>query len=313
MLEGGYISFMGSFEPVSIGDKADITRRLRLFPYNEASEYTFTNLFIWEGAENIEWARNEDYMLIRTWPKGVLHYLMAFAKGDKLEEALETAISAAQAEGQRFSMHSLPAWYCDMLRDRLPGRLQFERETRLDDYVYNTGDLIHLSGKKYQAKRNHINKFMNIYGRRYDYAPYDQGMADGCMEVYDQWLSTQEDAASLQGERESVRRALYYADELGVTGGVILIDGQPEAFSIGEPLTRDMAVIHIEKANLRIPELFSLINREFIAHAFPGLPWINREEDMGNSGLKQAKQSYHPARMVEKYRATLISGGSDNP
>ena len=88
-------------------------------------------------------------------------------------------------------------------------------------------------------------------------------------------------------------------------GGIILIDGKPQAFSLGERLTQDMAIIHIEKANPEYPNLFSLINRDFAASAFVGFKWINREEDMGDPGLKRAKQSYHPARMIEKYCATL--------
>jgi len=296
---------MGSFEPVALGDKERITRRLSMFPDNEASEYTFTNLYIWGGADNIEWMDTGDFMLLRTWPKGVLHYLMAFAEDDFLEEALDTAVATAKADGQRFSMHSLPAWYRDKLDLLTPDRFLIEREARLDDYIYSASDLIELKGKKYQSKRNHINRFMSVYGDRYEYRPYTPDMARACMEIHDNWLSTQEITVELENERTSVERALFHAGELDVTGGVILVDGKPEAFSIGERLTNDMAVIHIEKANLRIPELFSLINREFTTHAFSSLQWINREEDMGNEGLQRAKQSYHPVRMIEKYRAVL--------
>ena len=297
---------MGSFEPVSIGDRARITRRLRMFPHNEASEYTFANLYIWEGADKIEWMETEDFALFRTWPKGELHYLMAFAEEDKLAAALEAAIASAGEEGRPFSMHSLPEWYRDMVVKHMPDRFQFDREARLDDYIYRSSDLISLTGKKYQSKRNHINRFMNVYGRRYAYAPYDAGLADGCMEIYDSWLETHQEAEELGGERESVRRALYHAEELGLVGGVILVDDKPEAFSIGERVTDSLAVIHIEKANLRIPELFSLINREFTTNAFADVEWINREEDMGDEGLWRAKQSYHPARMIEKYHATIL-------
>ena len=299
---------MGSFEPVSLGDKERITRHLRLYPQNEASEYTFTNLFIWEGADKIEWMEAEGFALFRTWPESVPHYLIAFAEEGNLIQALETAIATAAESEFPFSMHSIPEWYRDKMNALMPGRFQFEREARLDDYVYRTDDLIHLVGKKYQSKRNHINRFMSVYGQRYAYTPYEQSLADGCMVIYDHWLASHPEPASLDGERESVRRALYHADELGVEGGVILVDGKPEAFSIGERVTEDMAIIHIEKANLKIPELFSLINRDFAANAFAGLTWINREEDMGEEGLWRAKQSYHPARMIEKYHASLAGG-----
>ena len=302
---------MGSFEPVRIEDKDRITGRLSLFPFNEASEYTFTNLFIWGSAERIEFMETDKFILIRSHPKGVLHNLMAYAEDSALEEALETAIARAKAEGQRFSMHSLPLWYRDKLEAIMPGRFLITRESRLDDYVYNTDDLINLRGRKYQSKRNHINRFLSVYGRRYEYARYDAGMADDCMMIYDEWMSAHEITDELRGERDSVWRALYHADELDAIGGVIMVDGKPEAFTMGERLTENMAVIHIEKANPRIPELFSIVNRDFVSHEFSDLAWINREEDMGNEGLQRAKQSYHPARMIEKYQAVLKedSGG----
>ncbi|MDR0469842.1 MAG: phosphatidylglycerol lysyltransferase domain-containing protein [Peptococcaceae bacterium] len=302
---GGIFSAMGSFETVTLEDRSRIQRYLRLYVGNEASEYTFTNLYIWASDDEIECKEGDGFLLVRWRPEKVSHYLIAFAQEDRLGAALDEGIASARAGGERFSMHSLPEWYCDRIRACQPERFLFEHEPHNDDYIYLAEDLVNLAGKKYQSKRNHINKFMRVYGGRFAYAPYEQSMADDCMEIYAHWFSSQINTKALQTERESVRRALYHAEELGVAGGVILVDGKPEAFSLGELLTEDMAVIHIEKANLEIPELFALINREFAARAFPCVKWINREEDMGDEGLRNAKHSYHPARMIKKYRATL--------
>ncbi len=296
---------MGSFQPVALEDRATISRYLRFFPENEASECTFTNLYIWSNAENIQWRLEDGCMLLRERPNGVWRYLIAFAEESRLPYALDAAIAAADKDKEPFSMHSLPGWYCDMIERLMPGRFMFEREPHLDDYVYNTKDLIKLTGKKYHGKRNHINKFIGVYGSRYAYAPYEPSMRDACMDVYNRWFLSQQDSADLRAERDSVERALRCASALAIDGGVILIDGIPQAFTLGERITRDMAVIHIEKINPDIPELFSLINREFAANAFPDTLWINREEDMGDEGLRRAKASYQPARMIEKYMATL--------
>jgi hypothetical protein len=291
---------MDSFKPVVLENRTRINNCLRVFPENETSEYTFTNLFIWSNADCIEWMEGDGFMLLRTRGR----YMMAFARRDGLAAALDTAIAVSAAAGESFSMHSLPLWYCELLRELMPGRFEFAREPHLDDYVYNTKDLIELAGKKYHGKRNHINHLMSEYGERCVYTAYEQSMADACMRVYDSWLSVHDNPTAFSGERDSVRRALYNAQALELSGGVVMLDGVPRAFSLGERLTADMAVIHIEKASPEIPELFSLINREF-AQTFADMAWINREEDMGDEGLKRAKHSYRPARMIEKYCAVL--------
>jgi hypothetical protein len=90
-----------------------------------------------------------------------------------------------------------------------------------------------------------------------------------------------------------------------LVGGVIRVDGKVEAFTLGERITPEMALIHVEKANLSVPGLFTVINQKFVEQTFADTLWINREEDMGLEGLRKAKRSYRPARMIEKYGATL--------
>ena len=79
------------------------------------------------------------------------------------------------------------------------------------------------------------------------------------------------------------------------------MDGKVEAFSFGEMLNPDTAVIHIEKANPRINGLYAVINQNFCAEAWAGVKFVNREQDLGLDGLRQAKESYHPHHMVEKF------------
>ncbi len=76
------------------------------------------------------------------------------------------------------------------------------------------------------------------------------------------------------------------------------------AFTFGEPLNSDTAVIHVEKG-LDVRGLYQVINQEFCKSAWAGLTYVNREEDMGIEGLRRAKQSYHPVKMIKKYSAVL--------
>ena len=74
-----------------------------------------------------------------------------------------------------------------------------------------------------------------------------------------------------------------------------------EAFTIGENINENMAVIHIEKANPEIRGLYPYINQQFLVHEFKDVEFVNREEDLGIEGLRKAKLSYHPCKFVEKY------------
>ncbi|MDP2970069.1 MAG: phosphatidylglycerol lysyltransferase domain-containing protein, partial [Deltaproteobacteria bacterium] len=91
----------------------------------------------------------------------------------------------------------------------------------------------------------------------------------------------------------------------GVKGGVILIDGKVEAFTLGEPFNSDTVVIHIEKANPAFEGLYSVINQTFLESHWSGFTYVNREQDLGEEGLRKAKESYFPHRMINKYTIGL--------
>ena len=102
--------------------------------------------------------------------------------------------------------------------------------------------------------------------------------------------------------------SLRLFEELELTGGVLRVDGEVVAFTIGEPLCGDTFVVHIEKALSRVPEAYAMINQQFVCHSCMDYRYVNREEDTGSEGLRQAKRSYRPAFMVEKGFVTECRG-----
>ena len=90
---------------------------------------------------------------------------------------------------------------------------------------------------------------------------------------------------------------------MGLSGGVIEIDGKICAFSVGEALTDETALIHIEKADTSYSGIYAAINNEFVKNRWSGYKYINREEDMGIENLRKAKLSYHPDILLEKHVA----------
>jgi len=103
----------------------------------------------------------------------------------------------------------------------------------------------------------------------------------------------------------AIRRGLTHYQALNIKGSAVVIGETVEAFTFGELLNPQTAVVHIEKANPEIPGLYTLINQRFCQECWASVPFINREQDLGEEGLRKAKLSYHPERLVEKYRVEL--------
>jgi uncharacterized protein len=185
----------------------------------------------------------------------------------------------------------------------LSGNPEFSLEPQREhfDYRYASADLIGLAGRKYHGKKNHLNKFRATC--RFSYEPMTPEHVPACLEFQDSWCDCNRctDDMNLMHEWAAVQELLGAFGRLGVQGGVILIEGIVEAFTLGELLNSQTAVVHIEKANAQIPGLYSVINQQFCEHAWRAVPFINREQDLGDEGLRQAKLSYHPERLVEKY------------
>jgi hypothetical protein len=182
-----------------------------------------------------------------------------------------------------------------------------EEDPDQQDYVYLSKDLIDLKGKKYDGKRNHLNYFLRTYS--FSYEKMSKKHFEQCMELNDVWCKEKKRESELfpniECEAEVVKEALANFDFLELTGGVILVNGKIKAFAIGEKLTEDTAVVHIEKADPSIRGLSQLINREFVRNEWSNFKYINREQDMGHPGLRKAKMSYHPVKLEKKFNIML--------
>ena len=158
-----------------------------------------------------------------------------------------------------------------------------------------------LAGRKYHGKKNHCNAFVKEYPD-YVYEEMNRSNIDECIAFGDMWCERRMgDDPSLVCEKCAIHEALNNFEALKLRGGVIRIGGKVEAFSFGEKINDNTAVLHVEKANPEIRGLYSVINRDFAKNAWGDVTYLNREEDMGIEGLRMAKESYKPEFMVKKY------------
>lgn len=91
---------------------------------------------------------------------------------------------------------------------------------------------------------------------------------------------------------------------LGLRGGLLRVDGRVVAYTMGLPLNSDTFIVHIEKAFSDVAGAYPMINREFAAHNCADFKYVNREDDVGDEGLRRAKLSYKPAILLEKFIVT---------
>jgi hypothetical protein len=171
------------------------------------------------------------------------------------------------------------------------------------EYIYLSSDLADLPGKNYLKVRNYLNKFRKTYDHSAE--PISINNIEETKDFLIRWCEQKgcQDDPFLMQERQATYHALDDMFELGLEGIVIRVDGQIEAFSIFEEMRSDMAVVHFEKANFDHIGLYQAINNETAKFLKDNYEFINRESDMGVTGLRRAKEKYRPHHMLEIYHA----------
>ena len=230
---------------------------------------------------------------------------MPVGSGD-LKKVLEDMIEDANLEGERFCMLGVCAGMRADLEAIMPDKFHFEADRDYADYLYLRTDLATLAGKKFQAKRNHLNKFRRTY-TNYEYVPLTSDRIQECLDLEAEWCKVNncDQHEGTGNERRALIYALHNFDALGLTGGILHVDGKIVAFTFGMPINQDTFGVHVEKADTTIDGAYTMINYEFANHIPEQYTYINREEDLGIEGLRKAKLSYQPVIILEKYMACL--------
>jgi hypothetical protein len=219
-------------------------------------------------------------------------------KGDK-SKALDIICEELTGLTNNVSVKRVSEEFINMFVNSEKYNSTFDRNN--SDYIYSSKDLIDLSGRKYHKKKNHLNRFKKDYV--FEYKELDIEVVECFLDMQEEWCRMREclEKPDLLSEDYAVHEALIHFEELDYKGGAIKIDSRIEAFSLGEVLNDNTAVIHIEKANPEIQGLYTAINQLFTSNTWHKMEFINREQDLGIDGLKKAKESYYPHHMVKKY------------
>ncbi|MBR3969183.1 MAG: DUF2156 domain-containing protein [Clostridia bacterium] len=261
-------------------------------------EISFVNLWLWQPLYNNCYCIEDGMLFLKSYDENLVTYSLPF--GDtkrgmqKIIDHCGDLPDIWAQEGARFNEFK-----------NLYGNFYDIYESRNEfDYIYNSSDLINLTGKKYHSKRNHISAFSRQHNWRYE--DINKENIEKVKECAKIWYSQNADNMDEELKREmlGVELILNNIDALDIKGGAITVDEKVVAFTLGSAVNEQVFNIHIEKALSGFDGAYSVINREFAAKNAQNYRYINREDDLGIEGLRRAKLSYKPEIILPKYICT---------
>lgn len=279
--------------PLDLSDKP-LLDRIFVALQPRVSELTFAGLYLFRNAHEYRLSMIDDSLvIIGKGYDGSSRFLPPLT--GEIGNALTTLFNAG------VELYGADEAFADRyLQDK---RLLVTEDRDSFDYLYLRSDLADLPGNRYHKKKNRVNYFatrhdhsVELFGERY---------IQGCLELLGEWRRVRggDDAGSANLEAEAASEAVRMTGRLGLEGAVVIVEGTVKAFVLGEQLNDSTSVCHFEKADPFLEGISQLVDREFNRLLFTGCSYVNREQDLGEPGLRASKLSYHPVELVKKYRA----------
>ncbi|MBW1842325.1 MAG: DUF2156 domain-containing protein [Deltaproteobacteria bacterium] len=288
------------FEPVSIDKQDRYINRLAACP-GKTSDYSFVNIWAWGQEYGLSWAWDDR---------------LVWLKQTEPEETLWAPIGPWEDIDwkQTFSDHPktenifirVPEKLANLWKQTLGAQVQLEEIRGHWDYLYDVSELKTLKGKRFHKKKNLLNQF--IKKNNFSYAPLGPDQIDKALAMQENWCTWRdcESLDTLAAENRSIQRVLTDWETMtGLSGGTLTVEGQMVAYTVAEQVSEDTILIHFEKANQDFKGAYQAINQQFLLNTGDNYRFVNREQDLGDEGLRKAKLSYHPVDFLKKYHAVI--------
>lgn len=294
---------MIELHPVTLADKAWIDS-IALAENSPSADYNFGNIFLWDDTYHQQVGRLGGRMIALPCYEDRPFFAWPIGSGDVVPVLDEMRAYAAE-RGFPFVLRGVTDEHLPLVRSIWGEGCTVTPERDLWDYLYAAEKLDTLAGKHLHGKRNHIHRFEQENDWRF--TPMTAADIPACRSMLDAWMDScgEDERDGIDEEYAAIQRAFRYFEPLGLDGGLLWANGRLAAFSIGEMTSADTFDAHFEKAYSHVNGAYPMINREFVRHIraiHPQVRWINREDDTGRPSLRQSKLTYHPDRMVEKYK-----------
>ena len=290
---------MLDYEPVCLTRREEYLKRWALCPM-KTSDYSFGNIWGWAEEYGLEWGFSATHVWIRQTKPGIVHW--APVGPWHTPDWAKCPVLAGGMDLTRVPEELAMLWQTAM-----PGRVRTTEVRDHWDYVYSVPELVELKGNRFHKKKNLLNQFLRAY--RHDFSDLTPDCVEATLDMQRQWCTWRdcEDSGTLLAENRAITRVLQNWDRLGggLFGGVLRVDGEVAAYTVAEALAEDMLVIHFEKGRPEFKGVYQAVNQMFLAKRGGGFAFVNREQDLGDEGLRKAKMSYNPVKFLKKYAVSV--------
>jgi hypothetical protein len=316
MLKKEVIPDFPEFRALELNDKKTLQPYFRqLQP--EISDRCFTNLFIWQEFYNIRISQFKGNICLfsnnNTTPEKEF-----FFPPLGLSNVLEVLDACFDFMLSRNMQPVIRRASEKFVQTHLSNQNRYvvKEDLNISDYIYRTEDMINLRGRRYNGQRNFIKRFKQNYPNHSTEFLNQENIPE-CIRFNDEWLENKlltlsqkldiySDPPStavvfLKAEVETAKRILLNFEKLDLTGLAARIGGGIRAFTVGEKLNNQTALIHIEKSDHNYLGLSQFLSQIFCEQAWADCQYINRMEDLGIESLRKAKLALGPHHMAKKY------------
>ncbi len=265
----------------------------------QASDYSFVNTFAWHHERAYEVAFDHGLCWLRvTNPEPLLWAPV----GPWYDVGWQATLMENFPSGAFFDR--VPEELALLLQRDLGDRIALEDERNEWEYLYSRRELVELKGNRFHKKKNLLRQFRKSYD--FEYRPITHETVDLIISMQKEWCHWKncDDSPGLKAENDAIFRILESWNHFpGLTGGCLFVEDHMVAYTIAEALG-DTLIIHFEKGLTEYKGIYQAMNQMFLKHAEGDFRWVNREQDMGEEGIRKAKMSYHPVNFLKKYTVT---------
>ncbi len=293
---------MIDFKPFSLKIREEYNDYI--FKKNEyGCEHTFANMFMWG---DLKYAKINGYFVFFACYNGKCIYPFPVGEGE-IKPVLDEIINDASERKVPLRFTGVTPEDKAILEELYPDEFSFTVNRNSQDYVYLIDDLKTLAGKRYHAKRNHLNRFYKAFPHYVTEIITESNLSEA-KKMIEGWYGEQEDD-DFSHEKRAVKKAFDNYSLLGFEGMMLSCDGRILAITMASRLSEKIFDVHFEKADRNADGAYTAINylfANYLSEKYPEIEYLNREEDMGLEGLRKAKLSYYPHHLVEKYSGEYL-------